>query len=317
MVNSQRRDLIRRLSKRVESVHSATYFARPVGEAIAGTGVTHPSAIYFAGRAAPLGRVPASVVAATFYSFNPAYIRRFVPECWDTAAPETVHAARLAGVEQFLAGAFGPEAPGGRSPELPALAQHLVDALDPVLTALLPDGRTLFAAHQEALAPGVQAQDPAVQPFLDLWSAATLLREYRGDGHIGALVTHDLSGLEAIVLHCLTGTSFRPAAARKSRGWSEEEWNAAVESLRERGLVLGAGDEARITDEAAALREEIEQATDASVALSWEALSDERLAELDGQAKDFAKILVAQDAFPQKLFAAGSGLTSREQADRA
>lgn len=311
MVDAHRRELIRRLTKRLESVHSATYFARPVAEAIAGTGVTHPSAIYFAGRAAPLGRVPASVVAATFYSFNPAAIRKFVPDCWDAAAPETVHAARLSGVETFLAESFGPDAGGGHSAELPALARHLVDSLQPVLGALLPDGRTLFAAHQEALAAGVATADPGLQPLMDLWVAATLLREYRGDGHIGALLTHDLSGLEAVVLHCLTGTSFRPSAARKSRGWSDEEWDGAVTSLRERSLVTGAGDDAQITERAAALREDIEQATDDSVTLSWSALSDEALSELDGQAKDFAKILVAQGAFPQKLFSAGSGLTER------
>jgi helix-turn-helix protein len=32
-----------------------------------------------------------------------------------------------------------------------------------------------------------------------LWHAITLLREYRGDGHIIALVANGLSGLEALI----------------------------------------------------------------------------------------------------------------------
>lgn len=309
MLDTRRRELIRRLTKRIDTVHAATYFARPVAEAIATTGITHPSAVYFAGRASPLGPVPASVVAATFYSFNPAYIHRFVPACWDTASPQTVLTARLSGVEQALAEFFGSAGTQGRSAELPALARHLAEALRPVLAAQLPDGRPLFAGHQEALAAGVQAEDSAMQPFMNLWVAATLLREYRGDGHLGALLTHDLSGLEALVLHCLTGTSFRPAAARKSRGWSEEEWDGAVTSLRERGLVQGAGDEAQITPPAADLRERIEQRTDDATEVSWQPLTDEELAELDARAKDFAKIVVAAGAFPEKLFADGAGRT--------
>jgi len=44
-----------------------------------------------------------------------------------------------------------------------------------------------------------------------------LLREYRGDGHIAALVAHGLSGIEALITHIATGTGFNPEVGRLLR----------------------------------------------------------------------------------------------------
>ncbi len=74
----------------------------------------------------------------------------------------------------------------------------------------------------------------------------TLLREFRGDGHIAALVVEGVTGLEAAVLHVAQGDSWTREPLRKTRGYSTEEWDAAVAGLRERGWL----DEARgFTDE--------------------------------------------------------------------
>ena len=56
-----------------------------------------------------------------------------------------------------------------------------------------PDGRPLYAAHADLPWPE--------DAHLRLWHALTLLREYRGDGHIAALQTAGLSGLDALVTH--------------------------------------------------------------------------------------------------------------------
>ena len=53
-------------------------------------------------------------------------------------------------------------------------------------------------------------------PHAQLWHAITLLREYRGDGHIAALVTHGLSGIEALITHVATGTGFDPEFGRNA-----------------------------------------------------------------------------------------------------
>jgi helix-turn-helix protein len=86
-----------------------------------------------------------------------------------------------------------------------------------------PAGRPLFAAHASLEWPS--------EPHLQLWHAATLLREHRGDGHVAAL-------------------------QRECRGGSVEEWDAAVLGLRERGLVDDAGG---FTHAGRALRDGIER----------------------------------------------------------
>ena len=76
------------------------------------------------------------------------------------------------------------------------------------------DGRPRYAGHAELDWPNA--------PYAQLWHAITLLREYRGDGHIAALVTHGLSGLEALITHIAMGIRLhrrvRPAAARLEPG---------------------------------------------------------------------------------------------------
>ena len=105
-------------------------------------------------------------------------------------------------------------------------------------------------------------------PHLVLWHAQTLLREFRGDGHIAALVVHDLDPVEALVLHLATG-ELPETFLRGTRGWPDAEWEAGVDRLVARGLV---DRWSRSEDHRAspgphrhgghALRQEIEDATD-------------------------------------------------------
>ena len=59
------------------------------------------------------------------------------------------------------------------------------------------EGRPLAAAHADVAWPD--------EPHLVLWHAQSILREYRGDGHIALLVVHGLSGIEALVTHAAAG----------------------------------------------------------------------------------------------------------------
>jgi len=72
------------------------------------------------------------------------------------------------------------------------------------------DGRPLYAGHAEL--PWPQS------PHSRLWHAITPLREYRGDGHIAALLTYRLSGLEALITHTASGIGFTVDFARRLRG---------------------------------------------------------------------------------------------------
>jgi len=93
-------------------------------------------------------------------------------------------------------------------------------------------GRPLAAAHA-----ALPISDEA---HLRRWWAVTALREHRGDGHVAALVDAELSGIEALVSHAAAGDV--PAEVlRTTRGWSQDEWSAAVDGLVWRGLVESDG----------------------------------------------------------------------------
>src|SRR3712207_2033703 len=103
-------------------------------------------------------------------------------------------------------------------------------------------------------------------PRSTLFPYTTLFRsEHRGDGHVACLLRSGMSGLEALVTHTWTGRGFTEAAARATRGWSEEEWAAACERLTARGLLTDGG----LTDEGRRLRAEVEAGTDELSAAPW------------------------------------------------
>ncbi len=132
------------------------------------------------------------------------------------------------------------------------------------------EGRPLAAAHAEAGWPA--------QPHLVLWHAQSILREFRGDGHIALLVTHGLSGIEALVTHAATGEV--PAHVLLStRGWSPEAWDGAVDSLQRRGWVE-TGEPLRLTEWGASQRRMIEEGTDRLAAAPYDVLGEDDCTEL-------------------------------------
>ena len=87
----------RRLYRLVEPIHLVTYFSDEPTGALMALGHRNYWDSYFAGRAAPLGRVPAEVVHAIFYNFADGEVPRHIPRVWDTATPEEALAAREQG----------------------------------------------------------------------------------------------------------------------------------------------------------------------------------------------------------------------------
>src|SRR6202012_6309145 len=122
--------------------------------------------------------------------------------------------ARLAAADAALTRLLGPDVIA--SADMTALAALLRDAV----SACGAEGRPLYAGHADLDWPDA--------PHLVMWHAASLLREHRGDGHISALASAGLSGIEALVTHTATGKGFLPEVARASRGWSQDEWDDAV-----------------------------------------------------------------------------------------
>ena len=76
--------MARRMFELVEPIGVIPYSADEPNEAMFALGFTNYWDTYFAGRAAPLGLVPAEVVDALFYSFAPGEVARHIPKAWRT-----------------------------------------------------------------------------------------------------------------------------------------------------------------------------------------------------------------------------------------
>lgn len=260
--------LVRRAWRTAEPIHGMIYFAPEAHERYAALGLRGRTG-YFASRAAPFGPVGPDPVIATFFNFNPALVRAALPAAWGIAAPHDILRARLDAADAALRRACGPDLLASPDvAEAAGLARRAAEA-----ATEHPQGRPLFAATSALPWPD--------EPHLVLWHAQTLLREYRGDGHVAALLLTGCSGIEALVLHAATGKV--PAEIlRRTRGWSVTEWQTATDRLRSRGL-LETGDEPQLTETGREQRRWVEDKTDLLALPAYEVLGTTgcaRLAEL-------------------------------------
>ena len=149
------------------------------------------------------------------------------------------------------------------------------------------EGRPLFAAHA-----GLDWPEP---PHLVLWHAQTLLREFRGDGHITVLVDNDLDPVEALVMHLASG-EVPGTFLRATRAWPDAVWDAGVDRLCQRGLVAppsaGEGRSLALAERRRVLRRRIEDMTDRLAVHPYEALGEEECAELRTLARPFSRAVV-------------------------
>src|SRR5438309_5496365 len=86
---------VARAHRAVEPLHNHVYFVPETEQHLTGIGLRPGRMCYFAGRAAPMGRVGPGVVTATFYNFSPSLVARHIPRAWTLADPEQVVAARF------------------------------------------------------------------------------------------------------------------------------------------------------------------------------------------------------------------------------
>jgi hypothetical protein len=267
----------RKTWRTLEPLHGLVYFAPEADEAFAAVGLRGNRMGYFASRAAAMGPVTAPVVIATFYNFNPELVLESIPAAWQVASPATILEARLAGADRALRRVL--PAGAAESPELAeaaGLARRAAEA-----AAERPAGRPLFAAHAALSWPD--------EPLLVLWHAQTLLREYRGDAHIAALVLEGIGPVEALVTHGATGEAPTPVL-QATRAWPEEAWAAAEERLRSRGLVDEGG---ALTEEGRRLREAIEDRTDAASVVAYEVLGEDGCERLRALCRPLSRAVVS------------------------
>jgi hypothetical protein len=285
--------MARRCFRKAEPIHGMIYFTPYGQECYAQAGITNQRMTYFASRAAAMGAVPAETVIATFFNFNPELVRRAIPAAWDVTTPARVLTARLDAVDRSLRKAWGEDVDSAAVREAADLARLAAER-----AASRPQGRPLFAAHAALPWPA--------EPHLVLWHAQTLLREFRGDGHVALLLTAGLDGLGALITHAATGT-IAADALRTSRAWSEQDWAAGQDRARAQGW-LDDGPGLNLSAEGQRRRRSIEDRTDELAVYAYEAIGADgcdRLAELAGPLS--AAVVAADLGFPAALAARYSG----------
>ena len=271
--------LARKTWRTLEPLHGMIYFVPESAEAYARLGIKGQAG-YFASRAAPMGAVTPDVVVSTFFNFNPELVHAAIPTSWEIASPQSLLAARFHAVDAAFRRLLGDEVLA--SDEMRRAAELARPAAEEA--GRRAEGRPLAAAHADVAWPAA--------PHLVLWHAQSILREYRGDGHIAQLVVHGFSGIEALVTHAAAGDV--PAhLLRATRAWSREEWDTAVDALRGRG-VLEQGEDLRFTESGARQRQAIEDGTDALAEAPYTALGEERCAELRALARPWSRTFAQQ-----------------------
>ena len=273
----------RTMWKAMEPIHAMVYFAHEPQEEYLALGLdakANRAVGYFPPRAAAMGAVSWPVVQATFFNFSPLAVQLGMDGVWDRVIPAQVSEARYRGVDRALRRVFGEAVAGAEMEEAVVLARTASEGC----TAY---GRPLYAANAGLAWPEA--------PHLQLWHAITLLREFRGDGHIAALVADGLSGLQAAVLHVAQGDMWSRRALQATRVYSDEEWEAAVAELVERGWLAADGS---FTELGRQRRQAVEDLTDELALPAWQHLGEVgclRLAELT---RPLSRLVIASGSFP-------------------
>ncbi|MFC5994271.1 hypothetical protein ACFQE5_08605 [Pseudonocardia hispaniensis] len=252
-----RMDRERQLWRALEAVHAVVYFAPEAKAAYAGLGLRGFWMGYFASRAAALGAVGPRLVTAVFFGFAPRMVQRALPRAWELAEPHRVAAARAEVARTVLARhVTGADRLGTVTASLAAATAGLEFA-----------GRPLAAAHAELAAD--------TDPVGSLWRSATVLREYRGDGHNAALVAAGVNGVQANVWTAATGRLV--PEQREFRGWTEREWAEAAVALGRRGWLDADG---ALTGRGREERAELERCTDRAASPAFAGIDDAALREM-------------------------------------
>jgi len=272
----------RKMWRTLEPYHGMIYFSPQATAAYADIGITGRAG-YFASRAAAMGTVPTEVVVATFYNFDPDVVRASIPGAWMAASPGQIVKVRLSAVDATLRAVLGDAIRGADIAEAAELARVAAEACP-------PEGRPLSAGHASL--------DWPTEPHLVLWHAITLLREFRGDGHIAALVVEELDGCEALHTHGAALDSPVPLEVLQStRGWSDGDWAAAGQRLADRGLLDGT----RLTPLGEEVRGRVEHSTDRLSLAPWRALGADACDRLRTLVRPHSRTIASSG-----IFAAGA-----------
>ncbi len=265
----------------IEPIALVNFFADEPNEAMGALGFSTYWDGYFAGRSAPLGRVPAEVVDAAFYNFGPGEAARHIPQVWETTTPEAAHEARQRGCVAALVRILGDLV------DTSGLSRA-ADLLTRAAASAPVEGRVMYAALRALPVPD--------EPVARLWHAANTLREHRGDGHIAALMVEEIDRTECHVFLALDA-GIHPAETFGRIHHLPKPYLAGVmDRLRQRGLVDASG---HFTDAGRATKDRIEAMTDRLAEPPYAALETDVLDELVAELQPITARLEAGLGLPR------------------
>jgi hypothetical protein len=233
---------------------------------------------------------PIHAVAYFAPEMRDAFATIGLPRYWDgyfagRAAP--LGAIGAAPVAAIFSG-FAPSIVGRALPAVWSTVAKAADALTDIAARADTIGRPLAAANR--------ALPIESDPYRRLWQSTATLREHRGEGHVIALVAGDIAGLSAIVLR--SSLDLDATAMQRSRGWSDDEWEAARQDLCVRGLV---GADGRITAEGSAAIATAEHLTNTLAVGPWAHLDDAGLHEIALLLRPLATAVGALFPYPNPI----------------
>jgi len=216
-------------------------------------GVENGLGYYIASRCAPLATAGDEVVIAACYSIHADFIRLALKLAREKTTFEDAYRVRNEAVVRGL-NEFVPEIVN----DLGAMANDLWQAAD----SLPISGRALHAAHRGW--PRCENE-----PVLSAWLAINCIREWRGDTHWAILAAHDISGVQAGLLHDAF-LGYPGDWIPRSRGANDAQLDEAWDSLNQRGFVT----ERKINDVGLAFRQQLEDLTDQLSERAWRNLGE-------------------------------------------
>lgn len=273
----------RRLRDAVEPIAMICFWSEPAYRAYESRGLDFLEG-YVWGRACVLGQPEGTVVAAAFGGFEPGLIAGLYDSGRATCTLADIRTAKESGAVAALREVLGEP-----------------DELGKVTGSLRRAAESIPTVAGRPLAAGLLALDWPDERLGQLWHACSVLREYRGDGHVAAYVVAGLDGLEANLLTEL-GVGWDPLSYTATRGWSADAMAAAVARLQTRGLLGDGG----LTADGAALRDGIEQTTEDLVRPVVDALGAE-LPTLAATLNEWSDRIVAHGWFPPDPYKRASG----------
>ena len=230
----------RRLRDALEPIATQGWWAKAVHDRLEPLGLSFLES-YVWGRAAALGEPPAGVVVATFGVFEPTFLATVYEQGRTSIGRHAVLAAREAGAVESLASIVT------ETDDIRAAGDALLDATGRVDATARP----LFSGLRDVAVPA--------SALGRLWRGAELVREHRGDGHLGVCIGEGLDPLEMSLLTELW-LDYPVGEYSSSRGYGPDAISAAMARLAARGWVDGSA----LSPVGRTERARIEDATDRS-----------------------------------------------------